>query len=97
VNIEQELAAKLIAPSERNLQSIEHSIEGFLRADTEQRAAFYSAMLDRGVMTINQCRRLENLPPVPGGDVPRVPMNNEPLSRSWSDLRAEERPFGRNR
>ena len=80
VSIEQELDSKLIAPSERNIQHFEHSAEGFLRADTEKRAQFYSTMISTGIMTINECRSRENLPPIPGGDVPRVPMNTEALA-----------------
>jgi HK97 family phage portal protein len=79
VNIEQEYRSKLIPSVERNVQTIEHVVDGFLRADTEQRGSFYSAMLDRGVMSINEVRALENLPPIDGGDTPRVPMNTEPL------------------
>jgi len=80
VNLEQELRSKLISPLERNLQTIEHVVEGFLRADTEARGTFYGTMLDRGVMTINEVRALENLAPIAGGDVARVPMNHEPLT-----------------
>jgi HK97 family phage portal protein len=84
VNFEQESQAKLIPSLERNLQTIEHSVEGFLRADTEQRSNFYGVMLDRGVMTINEVRALENLPLIPGGDTPRVPMNTDFLSGDTS-------------
>ena len=70
---------KLIPSLERNLQSIEHVVEGFLRADTEQRAQFYSTMLSNGAMTVNEVRRLENLPPIEGGDTPRVALNTAPL------------------
>jgi hypothetical protein len=76
VKIEQELA-KLIAQSERALQHCEHVLEGFLRADVDKRGTFYVAMLSHGVMTVNEVRRLENLPPVQGGDRPRVPMNTQ--------------------
>jgi HK97 family phage portal protein len=79
VSIEQELDSKLIAPSERNIQHFEHVAEGFLRADTEKRAQFYTSMITNGIMSINEVRSRENLPPVPGGDIARVPMNMEPL------------------
>ena len=54
-------------------------LEGLLRADSKGRAAFYEVMTRAGVMTINECRRLENLPPVPGGDVPRMQAQNVPI------------------
>jgi hypothetical protein len=80
VNIEQHLTGKLVSPMERAQQFVEHVTEGFLRGDTDKRASFYGQMLDRGVFTINECRERENLPPIPGGDVPRVPLNYEPLA-----------------
>lgn len=54
-------------------------LEGLLRADSKGRAAFYEVMTRAGIMTINECRRLENLPPVPGGDVPRMQSQNVPI------------------
>ena len=33
-----------------------------------------------GAMTINEVRALENLPPVEGGNVSRVQMQNQPLT-----------------
>jgi HK97 family phage portal protein len=79
VSLEQEYTMKLIPALEKNLQTIEHVTSGFLRADVEKRGAFYAQMVDRGIYTLNEVRALENLPPVAGGDVPRVPMNFEPL------------------
>ena len=55
---------------------IEFQIEGLLRGDTATRyAAYASATGGQPWMTINEPRRLENLPPVGGGDdIPR-PLN----------------------
>jgi len=41
-------------------------------------------MLTNGVMTINEVRALENLPPVEGGDVPRMQMQNVPITQTGS-------------
>jgi hypothetical protein len=38
-------------------------------------------MLSNGVMTINEVRALENLAPVSGGDVPRMQMQNMPITQ----------------
>lgn len=78
--IEQELTRKLLrAGNERATLVIEHNSTAFLRADDEKRAAYYKTLSDIGVISINEIRELENLPPVLGGDVHRVPMNFEPL------------------
>jgi len=82
VRIEQELMTKLIAPMERSQQLIEHVTEGFLRADVEKRGAFYGQALAHGWMTVNEVRERENMAPIDGGDVARVPMNTEPLGSS---------------
>ena len=82
VSIEQEFASKLIAPSERTLQTIEHVVAGLLRADVEKRGQFYATMAQNGLMTPNEIRELENLPPLPGGDVARIPLNTAPLPAS---------------
>lgn len=59
--------------------TVEFALEGLLRGDSAGRSAFYSAMTMMGAMTINEVRRLENLPPVEGGDVARTQMQNVPL------------------
>lgn len=59
---------------------IEFNLEGFLRGASEARARFYQVMLAAGVMTINEVRALENLPPVEGGDVPRMQSQNIPIT-----------------
>lgn len=58
---------------------LRYNIEGLLRGDTAGRSAFYEVMTRAGIMTINECRRLEGLPPVPGGDVPRMQAQNVPI------------------
>jgi len=81
--IEQAIWKQLLTPEDRAAGiTIEFNIEGLLRGDSAARAAFYTAMLNAGVMTINEVRALENLPPVPGGDVPRMQMQNVPITQA---------------
>ncbi|HFN3785014.1 TPA: phage portal protein, partial [Enterobacter hormaechei] len=47
----------------------EHNLDGLLRGDSASRAAFMKAMGEAGLRTINEMRRTDNLPPLPGGDV----------------------------
>jgi HK97 family phage portal protein len=61
---------------------IEFSIEGLLRGDSAARTAFYAAALTNGWMTINEVRALENMPPVVGGEVPRMQMQNVPITEA---------------
>ena len=59
-----------------------HVIEGLLRANSKDRAEFYSKMLNNGVMSINEVRALENLNPVAGGDIHLVPLNMTSLENA---------------
>jgi len=78
--IEQALSQQLLTiVDRRDGISIEFNLEGLLRGDSESRAKFYESGLRNGWRTVNEVRALENLPPVPGGDVPRVQMQNVPL------------------
>jgi hypothetical protein len=40
-----------------------------------------------GAMTINEVRAKENLPPVEGGDVPRIQMQNVPITEATGHVR----------
>lgn len=62
--------------------SIRFNVEAFLRADSAGRTAFYQTMTQIGAMTINEVRALEGLAPVAGGDVPRMQMQNVPITQT---------------
>jgi len=59
---------------------IKFNFNALLRGDLQSRATAYSILLQQGASTINEVRRLEDLSPVDGGDVPRVPLANVSLS-----------------
>lgn len=83
--IEQALAKQLLTAEDRAEGIvIEFNLEGLLRGDSAGRAAFYRSMTSIGAMTINEVRALENLPPVPGGDVPRMQSQNIPITDAGS-------------
>jgi HK97 family phage portal protein len=77
VNIEQEIARCLLDGDEDYFA--EFSVEGLLRADSVGRSAYYTTALQNGWMSRNDVRRLENLPPIPGGDIYTVQLNLTPL------------------
>ena len=58
------------------------SLSNSCSAATALRAPFDQQMLTNGVMTINEVPALENLPPVEGGDVPRMQMQNVPITQA---------------
>lgn len=84
--IEQALSKQLLTPEDRARGVvIEFNQEGLLRGDTAGRARFYQQMTAMGAMTINEVRKLENMPPVAGGDVPRMQSQNIPITETGED------------
>ena len=55
---------------------LKFTIDGLLRGDANSRFAAYSNGLQSGWLKVNDVRRLEDLPPVEGGEVSRVPLAN---------------------
>jgi HK97 family phage portal protein len=53
---------------------IKFTLDGLLRGDANSRFTAYSTGLQAGYLTINDIRRLEDLPPVDGGEIIRVPL-----------------------
>lgn len=77
VNIEQEISRCLLDGDEELFA--EFSVEGLLRADSAGRSAYYTTALQNGWMSRNDVRRLENMPPIEGGDIYTVQLNLTPL------------------
>lgn len=80
--IEQSVLKQLVPLSERRAQgiTIEFNLDGLLRGDTESRYDAYEKAIRMGIKTRNECRALENDPPVEGGDVITVQMQDIPLA-----------------
>jgi HK97 family phage portal protein len=55
---------------------VKFTLDGLLRGDANSRFSAYSVGLQAGYLTINDIRRLEDLPPVQGGEIIRVPLAN---------------------
>lgn len=81
--IEQAVRKQLLTPEDRAAGvSARINMDGLLRGDPASRAAYYQIMTQIGGMTINDVRALENLPPVEGGDVVRMQMQNIPITET---------------
>lgn len=79
--VEQAVAMQLLSPADlaRGI-SIKFNMEALLRGSPDERAKFHESGLRNGWLTINEVRATEGLPPVPGGDVPRMQMQNVPIT-----------------
>lgn len=80
--IEDSIWNSLFSPAERLTHYAEWGLEGLLRGDTAARAAFYSTMTKGGIMTLDECRKLENLP-LMGGNAGKlmVQLNMSPIDK----------------
>lgn len=61
---EAEITRQLLGPISRKRIHAEHSVEGLLRGNPEARADFYGKAIKDQWMTVDEVRRLENLPPL---------------------------------
>ncbi|WP_213305970.1 phage portal protein [Paraburkholderia sacchari] len=65
----------LLLPSEWARYFIEYNVAGLMRGDQASRYAAYAVARQWGWLSANDIRRLENMPPIPGGDVYLTPLN----------------------
>lgn len=71
---EQAIASKCLTDAGRRVYFAEHQVEGLLRGDSTNRAAFYSSGINDGWMLKSEARKLENLPAIKGiDDEPKAP------------------------
>lgn len=64
--IEQAISKDLLTPAERLRYYPKFSVEGLLRADSAGRSAFYSSMVNNGILTRDEVRELEDREPMGG-------------------------------
>lgn len=84
--IEQAIEKQLLTDKDRAAGvTVEFNLDGLLRGDSTSRAQFYQTMTQIGAMTINEVCKLENLEPKAGGDVPRMQMQNVPITEAGND------------
>ena len=71
----------LLKPGDLGRFHAEHNLEGLLRGDSTARANYLKTQVDTGLLTVNEGRRLDNRPPLPGGDVATRQSQNVPLDQ----------------
>ena len=81
VGFEQALRKRVLTANQRAQYSIEFSIDALLRANIKDRFEVYSKAVQNGLKTRNECRQLENDPPITGGDELTAQTNLVPLDK----------------
>jgi len=81
VSFEQALRKRVLTANQRAQYSVEFSIDALLRSNIKDRFEVYSKAVQNGLKTRNECRQLENDPPIPGGDQLTAQTNLVPLDK----------------
>lgn len=79
VNLEQAIRKRVLTPAQRARYSVEWNFDGLLRANIKDRMEVYAKAVQNGLKTRNECRQLENDPPIPGGDLLTAQVNLVPI------------------
>jgi HK97 family phage portal protein len=90
VSFEQSCARDLF-PDEDDLY-VEHNFDGLMRGNTVERAQAQRTWVEAGIVTRNEARAKENLPPLPGLDEPLTPLNMERTTGAPSPAPAPKPP-----
>jgi HK97 family phage portal protein len=73
---EDNINMQLLTPAERKAgYYIEFKMDSLLRGDIASRAAYYTQGRQWGWLSVNDIRRLENMPPIENGDIFLQPLN----------------------
>lgn len=81
VNLEQAVRKKVFTPAQRASMHAEFSHDALLRGNIKDRFEVYDKGIRGGVMTPNEARQFENLPPKTGGDRLMVQAQMTPIDQ----------------
>lgn len=81
VNLEQAVRKRVMSARQRASMTVEFSHDALLRGNIKDRYTVYGSGTQNGILTINEARQLENLPPMPGGDQLRVQAQMIPIDQ----------------
>jgi len=68
---------------------IKIELKGLLRGDVKARTAYYKDMIDRGVLSPNEVRGLEDMTPYVGGDIKILPLNYTTIEKFTQEKMTE--------
>lgn len=86
---EENVNMQLLSPAERRAgYYVEYKLDGLLRGDAKSRAESYALGRQWGWLSVNDIRRLENLSPVPNGDIYLEPLNMGEAGKAQDQIKA---------
>lgn len=80
VSIEQALRKRVMTPQQRVTMCVEFNMDALLRGSLKDRMDVYARAVQNGLKTRNECRQLENDPPIDGADELTAQTNLAPLA-----------------
>jgi HK97 family phage portal protein len=80
VSVEQAIRKRVMTPRQRATMTAEFAMEALLRGNLKDRMDVYARAVQNGLKTRNECRQLENDPPIAGADELTAQSNLAPLS-----------------
>lgn len=80
VSIEQAVRKRVMTPRQRATMSAEFAMDALLRGSLKDRMDVYARAVQNGLKTRNECRQLENDPPIDGADELTAQTNLAPLA-----------------
>lgn len=83
---EQAMMRDFLLPQDRHRYYIEFNLSGLMRGDQKSRYEAYAIGRQWGWLSVNDIRRLENMPQVAGGDTYLQPLNMVDASKGMPDL-----------
>jgi HK97 family phage portal protein len=83
--IEASVCANLLTSAERARMEVEFDFDALLRSDAKSRMEAYRVAINAAVMTPNEARAEENLPPLEGGDQLLVQGAMVPITQAGRD------------
>lgn len=97
------LASDWLVPTEQRVSlgllpanvEAKYNVDALMRGDAAARAAFYTAMRNLGVFSVNEIRDLEDMDPIPDGDSRIEPLNMGPVGAP-GDPAKNNNPGGNN-
>jgi hypothetical protein len=88
-SLEQCLEKRVLTPAQRRRFAVEFSLDAILRGSLKDRLETGSQAVQNGLMTRNEWRQLENLPPMEGADELTAQVNLMPVSQLGQSQVAE--------
>ena len=80
-SLEQAIEKRILTAAQRRRYSVEFSLDAILRGSLKDRLETGAQAVQNGLMTRNEWRQLENLPPMEGADELTAQVNLAPLSK----------------